>query len=341
MPFIYTWSSVPPPEDCDYVNFFGFHNSFQLFWLPSPQVGGRDVIEHYKESTGKFLHCLVHYDTMEAVHLFRPMTFFALLVIVAFYFVALLLELHRLVRQHRLAAPFACIGFLIHSFCLFQQHGIAEHHLGGAAMFFFASAWGLILIYLLWSHVYPNIPFGLVLLPLILLMMGGGLRLAAIGTSAEIHSRPVAKMLHAVPAAGVMITLSIACTCCLFYFLESYLLHKKRSLPLPVKLPSLEWSLSVCRLSSIVAVCCLGLCVIGGILLNIHRHAVTIWQDPLVAGTLCLCVLFFLGPLKWLFQSHRTVESRLVLMCIMFAYILFLTILVIALATSGTHWNKP
>lgn len=262
-----------------------------------------------------------------------------------FYAIALLFELLRFIRHLNVAYPapssFAAFGLGCHAVTLGFLHIVAKQPIGGAEMFFFSSAWGLVLIYVLWTLYYPNIPFGLILLPLALLLMSGGLRLTSAAAESILPSRSLAKMLHAVPAAGVMVALSIASICCACYFLESYLLHKKRALPDPIQLPSLEWSLSVCRLSSIVAVVCLCLCVLGGIVLNINRHVTSLWLDPLVIGALCLFIVLFLGPLKWLFLSHRTTESRSVFMLIVFAYIIFLSILMIALASNNVHWNKP
>jgi len=195
----------------------------------------------------------------------------------ACYVVACLLEIFRLLspnlKMHVVnwrALP-AAIGFAIHTFFLYQQHIAAEHPIGGAAMFFFASAWGLVLIYLLWLRYYPNIPFGVILLPLAVLLLGCGrasLLTAAIeATGLSLDS--LVKMFHLVSAAGCLIALSVFVLCRLLYFLEVRLLRKKRSLTPSIKLPSLEWSLTVSRVSLAIALCCLCFCALGGMVLSL------------------------------------------------------------------------
>jgi RsiW-degrading membrane proteinase PrsW (M82 family) len=148
-------------------------------------------------------------------------------------------------------------------------------------------------------------------------------------------------MLHAAPAVGTMIALSIACTCCIFYLLESYLLRQKYPLTPLLKLPSLEWSLSVFRISCAMAMGCLCFCALGGVLLNFYRNAAAVWHDPLIMGTLCLLLILLLGSLKWLFHSSRTTENRFVFMLVVIVFITFLSILVgVLLFNHDAHWNK-
>jgi hypothetical protein len=85
-----------------------------------------------------------------------PFAFFVLTLCGACYVVTFWLEVLRLLSRgmelHVInwrALP-AVIGFVLHTVFLYQQHIAAEQPIGGAAMFFLASAWGLIFIYLLW-----------------------------------------------------------------------------------------------------------------------------------------------------------------------------------------------
>ena len=206
------------------------------------------------------------------------MTPFVLLVIAICYIVAFLLEVFRLrsrgAKLHGTTwrALSAAVGFVLHTGLLYQIHIAAEQPIGGAAMFFLASAWGLILLYLLWLRYYPNIPFGIILLPLAALLLIAGreyLPTAAFETTG-LSPYSLIKMLHLVSAAGGVIALSVFIICRFLYFLEVRLLRKKRSLTPPIKLPSLEWSLTVCRASLTIALCCLCLCALGGIVLNVY-----------------------------------------------------------------------
>jgi len=190
----------------------------------------------------------------------------------ACYAVALALEIFRLTQRGDFKLRVAnwqmlpaIIGFICHTFIIYQQHIVAEQPLGGAAMLFFASAWGLILIYCVWVCRYPNIPFGLIVLPLAMLLLGSGYYWASTVETTGLSLQSFAKMLHIVSAAGFVIAISVLIICRILYLLEVRLLRKKRSLTPPIKLPSLEWSRTVSRISLIIAICCLGLCALGGI----------------------------------------------------------------------------
>jgi len=163
----------------------------------------------------------------------------------------------------------AVIGFVFHTFFLYQQHIVADHPIGGAAMFFLASAWGLVFVYLLWLHRYPNIPFGIIVVPLVLLLLGCGHASVSTIETTGLSLQSLAKMLHLASAAGFVIALSIFIICRVLYSLEVGLLRKKRSLAPPTKLPSLEWSLTVSRVSLAIAIICLCLCALGGMVLNV------------------------------------------------------------------------
>jgi hypothetical protein len=267
----------------------------------------------------------------------------------ACYAVAFWLEFLRLCARkrkefytHNIGLFPAAVGFILHTLFIYQQHVIATQPLNGATMFFLVSSWGLVLIYIIWAYRYPNIPFGIILLPLIGLLSAIGYRSASVIAITESSSRSLIKMLHAAPAVGTMVALSIACTCCVFYLLESNLLRKKYPLTPLLKLPSLEWSLSVFRISCTIAIGCLCLCAFGGALLTFHRNTAAVWQDPIRVGTLCLLVILLFGSLKWLFHSPRTTENRFVFMLVVFVFITFLSILIgVLLSNHDAHWNKP
>ena len=189
------------------------------------------------------------------------------------YFLAFLVELLRVVwRRHcrpRYALVLAAFGFFFHTFFLYQKHIAAEQHLGGAAMLFLASAWGLVFVYLIWLRRYPNVPFGIIVLPLAMLLIGSGHHWASTFETTGLSLRSLAKMLHLVSAAGFVIALSVFVICRVLYFLEVRLLRKKRSLAPPIKLPSLEWSKTVSRVSLVIAVSCLCLSALGGIVISV------------------------------------------------------------------------
>ena len=137
-------------------------------------------------------------------------------------------------------------------------------------MLFLVAAWGLVLIYLLWLRRHPNIPFGIIVLPLALLLLIGGHLSSSTFETTGLSLRSLVKMLHLASAAGCVIALSVFMICRVLHFVEVRLLRNKRSLTPPIKLPSLEWSATLARTSLKIAIVCLCLCALGGIVLNVN-----------------------------------------------------------------------
>jgi len=206
----------------------------------------------------------------------EPFAYFVISLSYACYGAAFVMELVRLRQRGTIKYTIvnkpvypAVIGFGFHTLFLYQQHVIAEQPLGGAAMLFLASAWGLVLLYLLWLRRYPNIPFGLIVLPIAGLLIGSGIHWASTFETTGLSLRSFAKMLHLVSVTGFVIAMLVFIICRVLYALEVRLLRKKHSLTPPIKLPSLEWSKTVSRISLAIAIGCLCLSAIGGIILNI------------------------------------------------------------------------
>ena len=186
------------------------------------------------------------------------------------YSAALVFEWLRLTRRvrsrlHWEAFISALAGFILHSIFLYQHHIVASQPLGGVAMLLHASAWGLVLIYIVWMYRQPNIPFGIVVLPLAILLLIIGHLLASTFETTGLSLRSLAKMLHLISAAGFMIAILVYMICRCLYFIEVRLLRKRRSLASPHKLPSLEWSATISHIALVSAACCLCLCASGGL----------------------------------------------------------------------------
>ena len=198
--------------------------------------------------------------------------FASTILIASCYFIAFLCELLRLTRlrwwfrDRVFTFCLVLLGFLYHTAFLCVWHVVADHPLGGVSMLFFVSAWGLVLISLFWTYGYPNIPFGIIVLPLALLLLGGGCLSASTIETTGLSLRSLAKMLHVASATGFVIALAVWGICSVLYLVEVRLLRKKRSLAPPTRLPSLEWSATLKRMSLVLAAFCLFLCGLGIVL---------------------------------------------------------------------------
>jgi len=107
------------------------------------------------------------------------------------------------------------------------------------------------------------------ILPIAALLTGIGDQWASTFETTGLTLQSIAKMLHLVSAAGFVIALLVFMICRILYVLEVRLLRKKVSLTPPIRLPSLEWSKTVSRVSLVMAICCLCLSALGGIVLHV------------------------------------------------------------------------
>jgi hypothetical protein len=249
------------------------------------------------------------------------------------YLGAFLLELVRLLRSNRWTALPAGIGFVLHSSFLVQQHMLAAHPIGGSQMYFLASAWGLILIYLLWMYKYPNIPFGLILLPVtVLLLLGGNAESTAIRESTMPPCRPLFRMFHSGMFFLTTLTVTVGFAAGVFYFIQDYLLRKKYLPGEKIKLPALEWSFTACRLSLVSATICLFIGMISGEMLRQTKLP----PDRLIAGS---HLFLFLFSVLCFMLHFRTKKNYLVAAWTITAFLFLLFVLYVALFSGNAHWN--
>jgi ABC-type uncharacterized transport system permease subunit len=252
-----------------------------------------------------------------------------------------------LTRTVALTAALICagIGLAVHTFFLHQQHIAAANRIGGAEMYFFASAWGLVWVYLYLACFRPKIPFGLVLLPIILLLIGGGAFVAAVPDIKVEHTINIVsavKMFHAGTFSLTTLAISIGCVAGLLYLIQDDRLRHKRIHAAAFQLPTLEWSLAVCRQAMGVSVFSLGACIFSGLIIeppfNKINEQVTI-GDPLVIGSIFMFgfLLIFSGLLS--FRFCKTEGRRVaVLTLVMFLFLVF--VLVFGLVQKNAHWKR-
>jgi hypothetical protein len=168
-----------------------------------------------------------------------------IILIAGLYLAALLGE----VLQFRSAKPSAfyrrmiiltaSVAFLWQGGFLYAYH-VAEHQtLTGAKLYFEVSAWGLALLYLYWTFLRRSIPFGLILLPMIVLLLVAGLLISDKTVSMN-PQQPLLKMFHTVMFFLATVSISVGFVAGLLYLIQDNVLKNKRTIPSSIKLPTLE-----------------------------------------------------------------------------------------------------
>jgi ABC-type uncharacterized transport system permease subunit len=195
--------------------------------------------------------------------------------------------------QRVLRVAFAGAGLLAHSIFLgYRAATVVGSPLSSEMDWCLLAAWLLVAIYLVFLFVYPRTPFGLVLLPLALGLIGAG----GWWASRQPYSQPAASRIWGLIHAGAIllatVTVLVAFALGLLYLLQAYRLKRRHGPMEGLWLPSLEWleRMNVRTLATAVAALAVG--VFGGMVLNwinYQQHIPPLpWRDPLVMTTLAM-----------------------------------------------------
>ncbi len=260
----------------------------------------------------------------------------------ASYAVALLSELSRFFLKTPIRGFFAfgwtLAGFVAHSAYLYYHHVGSVGSIGEAESFFFLTAWALVLANIYLLCFYPRIPFGLVLLPIVLFLIGGAF-LAGSTTEVSQPSIEVAfllKRIHTVSFLLATLGVSIGFGSGVMFLVQHRRLRRKTISESSFKLPTLEWSLIACRHAIGASLVFLGTCIFSGVLLHPKLFFL---GDPLVLGSLAMFgfLLLFSGILSAKFGKQ---EGRRIAVLTLISFLFLVTILLFGLFYRNTHWKK-
>jgi len=197
-------------------------------------------------------------------------------------------------RVHRVfRVALAGAGLVAHSLFLgYRAVTVVGSPLSSEMDWCLLAAWFLVVIYLVFLFAYPRTPFGLVLLPLALGLIGAGGGWA----SRQPYSQPAASRIWGLIHAGSLLLATVAVLVAfavgLLYLLQAYRLKRRHGPMEGFWLPSLEWleRMNVRALAAAVATLAVG--VFGGMVLNWINYQQQVpplpWRDPLVMTTLAM-----------------------------------------------------
>lgn len=215
----------------------------------------------------------------------------------ACYCAALVLEITRLwfrsgVRGALLVGA-AAAGLVLHTLYLYQQAlGAATSPLSSTRDWCLVAAWVLAGTYLYLAYTRATTPFGLFLLPLVLVLIGAGM---VWGNPQPYPREPASKVwgtVHAVSILLATVSMLVGFAAGLMYLRQAHLLKQKVPPTSRLQLPSLEWLRWAAGRALGIAMLMLGVGIFSGMVLNIFRarqHAVSLpWTDPVVLSTLTM-----------------------------------------------------
>ena len=214
----------------------------------------------------------------------------------ACYSIALVLEWTRLVFRSGVRGAvmlgFAGVGLFAHSVFLYYR---ATHATGPPLSseqdWYLVAAWGLVAVYLYLTYYHPTIPFGLFVLPLVLVLIG----VAGLLAQAEPYARePASRVwgtLHGVSIVLATVSVFTGFVAGLMYLWQAWRLKRRRLALRRLRLPSLEWLERVNSRAIVISTLMLGVGVLSGIVLNLINHADRVpVYDPVVLSTLLVFI---------------------------------------------------
>ncbi len=215
----------------------------------------------------------------------------------ASYGAALVLELTHLWFPSRLRGAlvvlFVAVGLLAHTVFLgYRAVTITGSPLSSEMDWCLLAAWLLVALYLGLVFSYPRSPFGLVLLPLALGLIGAGAWWASRTPYPQPAASQVWGFVHAAAILLATVAILAAFTAGVLYLLQAYQLKQRRGPSGRFWLPSLEWLQRMNSRSLSLALGALALGLFSGIVLNginFQQHVPALpWADPLVITTLAM-----------------------------------------------------
>ena len=156
------------------------------------------------------------------------------------------------------------------------------------------AAWVLVGIYLYLLYYRPKTPFGLLLLPLVLGLIGTAVLLADAHPFAREPASHVWGVIHGTSILLATVAVLLGFAAGVGYLSQAWRLKHKRPPLLDVRLPSLEWLQHANSHAIRAAVLMLGIGILSGMVLNAIRHAGPAdrlsLSDPVVASTILVFI---------------------------------------------------
>jgi ABC-type uncharacterized transport system permease subunit len=266
----------------------------------------------------------------------------------ASYAIALLLEISRLWFRSRVRGVilfgFAGAGLVAHTAFLYYRAIQADGSpLSSQRDWFLIAAWTLVVAYLCLAAAHPKMPFGLVLLPLALLLIAAARFLASPQSLANLPASKAWGAIHGLSIVLAAVAVLIGFAAGLMYVVQVRQLKHKRLPGHGMRLPSLEWLERANSRAITVSVILLAAGVFSGMILNRLDTAQNIarlpWYDPVIVSTLLLLVWLLLATLVGM-VSRSARRGRKVAYFTLVSFLFLAIMLAVGLLLSSRHWER-
>ena len=239
---------------------------------------------------------------------------------------------------------FAAAGWVAHSAYLYHQIIFQNGHLFDSVQgWLFAVAWGMTALYLYLVVYFPKTPFGLFLLPLILIAIGAGTHFADASSFPADAIGPIWRTVHGVAFLLVTLTIFLGFVTGVMYLVQASNLKHKRPMLGRWRLPTLEWlqTTNSRLIGFLIVMLAIGIFsgfVINALNMRVQRSSVSLF-DPMVVVTMVmfLFLLLFAALIKKWSPAREGQRLALVTLICFAALVVMLTF---GLLSSTAHWHK-
>jgi ABC-type uncharacterized transport system permease subunit len=263
------------------------------------------------------------------------------------YLVVFFLELSRVFFRSGVRGAvmigFAFAGLLAHTAYIYHQTAFsAGHVIDSPKGWYFAAAWGLVAVYLYLTFFHPKTPFGLFLLPIVLVLVAIG----SFGASTEPFPRETAgqfwRAVHGVSFLIATMAVFLGFVTSLMYLVQARRLKRKETRQRHLQLPSLEWLRKINSRSVGVAIVTLGIGILSGVFLNRLRYLPSGERvggdDPFVIGSMVIFVLLTFSTVVSAFYRPARKGRRVAYLTVLGFLLLAATLALGSL--EAEHWDR-
>jgi ABC-type transport system involved in cytochrome c biogenesis permease subunit len=201
-------------------------------------------------------------------------------------------------------------------------------------------AWVAILLYLFLTILDSELPLGVFVLPLVLLLVAVspfvGLEPNSPG---QLDPRRGWLMLHAALLVFGIVGVTVSLILAVMYLVQHRRLKRRQGMQTGVHLPSLPRLARWNRLAVVVSVPTLTLGMLAGVLLGQNQVLLDVVSDPIVIGS-GIGWLVMVGFFLWLLSTDRPAEKQVAMLTVWACGFLLLTIVGLQVV-SGGHQMGP
>ncbi len=256
------------------------------------------------------------------------------------YLAALLLEVTRIYFRSQLRGA-ALVGLVMgglatHTLLIgYRWVGLGRDPFSSNFDWCLSVAWALAGVYLYLTLYHPQNPIGIFTLPLVLLLMLAAATVASQEPFAQSQEARILATMHGLSLLLGTVVVFLGLATGVMYLVLAFWMRRKHRPPRLLRLPSLEWLQRMTQRCLLLALVCLSLGFVTGLVLSQLRHGYINWADRVVWTTTLLMV--WLAAVAVFILLYRPARQGRKVAYLTLASFLFLLVALVAVFSTPGH----